>query len=127
MIIFKTEKQKSEWSKVHPKVRQMINQFAQIFILMQADCEVTSLLRMPNEIAGESGVHATGRAGDIVPKAWNHQQIDMSELGPLLEKLSNLLNPRTDGKPSCLWHDGTGWHFHVQTPSDQNFKDLMGA
>lgn len=105
----------------------MISEMSMLFQMLQCDAEVTSLLRLPGEIPGDSGVHVTGRAGDVVPKRWDRQYMDLSKLGPAIEALFNVMHPRKDTKPSCLWHDGTGWHFHLQVPFDQAFTDLKGA
>lgn len=112
---------------MHSGVRIMVTELAQLLVVMQSDAEVTSILRMPGEIDGDSGVHVTGRAADVVVKRWNRQYQDMTKLGPIIESFLNELHPRTDGKPSCLWHEGTGWHFHLQVAYDPSFTDLMGA
>lgn len=60
---------------------------------------------------GGSGVHEAFRAVDVRSHELNIQRIRQ------IEWLVNKRFPRSDGKPTCLYHDvGQGPHFHLQVP-----------
>ena len=96
---------------------------------MDFDVLVTSMLRVPNSITGESNVHATGRALDLIPlRVPGGPDITANKMNALAECL-NRLYPRADKKPLCMWHNvnNSGWHVHIQVPATKDFKDLDGT
>lgn len=117
---FRSDKQKDEYDYIHPRLRELFLVCVAILNARGMNPVVTSILRKPGQVPGESGVHATLRALDFVTGA---SPIINAELA---QKINSLF-PRSDGKPTLMWHDvGYGLHFHLQVPWTNNFKDADG-
>jgi hypothetical protein len=126
-VLFSNLENETEWQSLHPKVKRLATALAAKLLHYDADAIVTSCIRPLGQIPGESGVHATGRAADLVPKfravATKERQLEV-----IAEEL-NLEFPRKDGKKSVVYHkdsDGCGCHFHLQVPWSADYQDLQG-
>lgn len=118
---FRSEKQKTEFDYVHPRLRELFYVCVYILNARKLEPVMTSILRMPGQIPGESGVHATLRALDFVTSAAPTINADIAQ------KI-NALFPRADNKPTLMWHDvGYGLHFHLQVPWTTDFPDAAGT
>ena len=121
MFTFRAEKQEKEFDYIHPRLRELFRVCVSILNARRLNVTVTSILREPGQISGESGVHATLRAIDFVTNSTPMINADIAA------KI-NALFPRGDGKPTLMWHDvGYGAHFHLQVPWTQDFKDAAGS
>lgn len=94
------------------------------------DVEITSMVRPKGTIPSESGVHATGRALDFVPRVRENSKLQIFESQMLfIADFVNRIFKRRDQKNVLMWHqiNRGGWHFHLQVEYDQNYKDLEGV
>lgn len=128
-LIFSSSKQSGEWPILHPQVRVIVQCIANIHDLLGWDTEVTSCVRLPGEIPGESGVHATGRACDCVARMRpNSCPGPIAVVAPVVASLMNFIFRRHDQFSSVLWHSvGYGFHYHAQVPYDPSYNDLAGV
>lgn len=126
--LFKTDKQRDELPLLHPKLPKILSAIVTIHDVLGWDTEVTSCVRRPDEIPGESNVHATGRAFDCVARHRSDGcKVPVVEVAPMIAKLLNAKFPRQDQFSSVLWHSaGYGFHYHVQVPFDPAYKELGG-
>lgn len=124
MIHFRSDKQAKEYCHIHPRLKALTLDLERYLGLKGLDVYVTSILRKPGNIKGESGVHSTLRALDCIPDGKDWEVSDMKKLAKFMCQQW----PREDGKPSVLWHShrGGGWHFHLQVPWTKDFKDAAG-
>lgn len=115
-------------SYLHPKMMEgPVAMLLDLLNRVHYNVKFTSFIRPAGIIPGESGVHATGRAVDLVPLSRKNQFINM-KLMTMICYIINQAFPRTDGKQCCMWHNtGSGFHFHIQWPWDKNFKDFDGS
>jgi hypothetical protein len=110
---------------LHPKVLEIFEAICKALNANDYDVEITSMVRPVGTVKGESGVHATGRALDCVPRG---KKVDDDFMNNL-ENTINVNYPRKDGRLTCLWHSvkgGGGYHFHIQVPRDDKYTDLEG-
>lgn len=93
---------------------------------------VTSMVREKGKIAGESGVHATGRAIDLnvrhykeaAKKSAPSRNLNKYEADKLCAAI-NIAFKRSDQKMTAIYHDtGHGRHFHLQVPWSKTYIDL---
>lgn len=122
---FKDVDKSHQYWVLHPKVRDVFEVICKILNFNGFQVEITSMVRPPDTIQGESGVHATGRAIDLIPKGQPISESFMRDI----ESAINLSFPRKDKKNTCLWHSvpgGGGFHFHLQVAYDQSYTDLKG-
>lgn len=91
------------------------------------------MVRPINTIANESGVHATGRAIDLVPVSTNsnfkEKEADFCKKMNIVAECVNKMLPRADKMQCVIWHkvpNGGGLHFHLQVPASKEFVDLKG-
>lgn len=116
-----------EWDHLHPKVHQVAETLCYLLDRMGFDPEITSMIR-PH--AGDSGVHATGRAVDIVPRVRGTGKspgiVSTMEMQKIAAAI-NIIYKRNDQKLTCIYHNsGTGMHFHLQVAATKDWKDLAG-
>jgi hypothetical protein len=123
-----------EWNFIHPQVQAMFNYMQWIWNEAGFDLVITSMIRPAGTIKGESGVHATGRALDCVPRRRmdGFMRLDSDEMQDycqLIESLVEYTFKRADGKRSCIYHNhrGGGWHFHLQWHAGAGWRDLQGV
>lgn len=128
-VTFKPGVNQDEYQYLHPKLRPMIEWLALSLSAMDCDLQITSMLRKPNAILGESNVHATGRAIDLVPRARKTKTnaIHSSDMQKLADTMC-IIWRRNDQKRSALWHsmNGGGLHFHLQVQATKDYADLKG-
>lgn len=126
LIEIKDGLDKSQWSCIHPKAKQVLWTVCYLLNELGYDCEVTSMLRPAGSIRGESGVHATGRAIDCAPRPRGKKPVISSHMQKVANTV-NFLYPRRDNLLTVLWHDvGLGKHFHIQVPWSRQWKDFQG-
>lgn len=120
------DNQKREWSYLHPETRKIAVLLSQTLEAVNYGARITSMIRPKDTIPGESGVHSTGRAIDIVPIVAGGEVYRFS-VYELITEYFNRLFPRIDGHETVIWHDkGSGYHFHIQVPWSQDYTDLKG-
>lgn len=120
-LTFKEGLNKDEYLYLHPRTKEGVELLAVMLSHMGLVPEITSILRPPGSIAGESGVHATLRACDVVGRG----NVDHKQMQVLADAL-NVIFARADRYPFCLYHDGTGWHFHIQAMKTPGWIDAKG-
>lgn len=111
---------------IHPKLYRPLKMILDIATHFDCEAVITSIIRPKNSISGESNVHATGRAIDLVLK-FQKRFLDQEKFFKKIAYLVCKAYPRADRKPTCLFHNsGTGWHFHIQWPMTKDYKDFDG-
>lgn len=131
-VRFKEGVNPNEWDYLHPRVKVVFETLAILMMRCGLDVEITSMLRKPGTIAGESGVHATGRALDCVPRIKSKDSSKTRLDYRFMQKTADFLNlvfTRSDQKNTVIWHDvgAHGWHFHLQVQAERSWRDLTGV
>lgn len=121
-LSFKAGVSPDEYQYLHPQAKVIVTLLQQMLAAMGLKTEVTSILRKPDTIKGESGVHATLRAVDIVPRGNTVIDAKMQTIAKCLNEIFE----RPDGKPAVIWHLGTGYHFHIQVMATRGWIDAKG-
>jgi len=126
-VKYKHKEHEAHWDHLHPRIREMMDMLAFLIDAHGFDVDVTSAIR-PIIIEGESGVHATGRAIDVVPRMRKGgKRVWTEDMKKLAGMMCRLYRTAKKEKPACIYHDaGSGKHFHLQTPWTRTFKDLDG-
>lgn len=132
---FRNPEKSREFDYLAPSLQKMFMLLCHILNAMSYDVIITSMIRKPDTIDGESGVHATGRALDCVPlKRSDVKQLETSadydQKMKIVADCINKMLPRQDERSTVIWHQfpgGGGLHFHIQVPYDSKFKDLKGS
>lgn len=116
---FKNARCEVEWKGIPKKLREICEEFEHISLGVMVEPVVT---RIKEPVAGESGVHHTGRAVDFR----DEYQVDADTTRRLYTDLDahmivealNEKYPRVDGKAVAIHHSfGAGpLHFHIQIP-----------
>lgn len=131
---FRNPAKSREFDYLAPNLQKMFYLLCHILNDMSYDVIITSMLRLPDTIDGESGVHSTGRAIDCIPLRRSDVNIvetsqDYDTKMKIVADCINKMLPRADGKSTIIWHQfpgGNGLHFHTQVPYNVNYKDLKG-
>lgn len=121
--VFKKGIREEEWAYIHPKLKAIYARIQDLAKARQNLVEITSMIR-PHTT--DSGVHATGRALDCVPRRQSNRYCEFDLCRSIVEAVNKEF-PRKDKFSTALWHDvGLGFHIHLQVPQDPLWKDLLG-
>lgn len=127
-VTFKAGLNPNEYNVLHPGLEGPLETVVFLLDRLGYDTEITSMLRMPGRIKGESNVHSTGRAIDCVPRMRENSRKPYTPNMQMIATMVNASYKRNDQKLTCLYHDsGLGNHFHIQVMATADFKDLRGV
>lgn len=117
-MIFKNEKLRAEFWKLHPKLRVLLMDIDR-WALQYEDAVATCFLRTAEEqmalfTAGQApaktSVHVVGRGADL--RIFNADTLNRTLAGWVNDKYP--YDPKRPSLPTALRHLGTGDHWHIQ-------------
>ena len=124
MIQYKTDRIRDEFPRIHPKLQHLLH-WLDLWSVQRTgyDAVITTLIRTPAEhqaiypgqVPPPLTPHIDGRGADLRSSNYTPEQID------LMVADCNAAFPRTDGKPTLLFHkiSTSVFHLHAQVPADE--------
>lgn len=115
-----------QWPHLHPTCHRAAEVLSLALNSLGYDSEITDMIRPKGK---DSGIHATGRALDMVPRqrANCRHKMDLAQH----KKMAGFINfafRRRNGLLTCVFHDvGSGYHYHIQTDPTPGWVDLNGS
>jgi len=125
MIRFHNGENIAGWfSSLNLEVRRMAILLDELCAELGYDLICTSIFRTEEhqrtickklEIPYKPSPHMFWNAADFVPSDGKSKRIVLPDnVADSICRIVNEKHPYGPGNSSCLWHKGTGWHFHLQ-------------